>query len=43
MKEILLIGSGLSVLSPLLALAADPSTHPQDYPGPLGRRISSGH
>ncbi|MHB8973446.1 MAG: YeeE/YedE thiosulfate transporter family protein [Pirellulaceae bacterium] len=34
MKVFILIGSGLSVLSPLLAVAVGPSTHPQDYPGP---------
>ena len=34
MKTFLLIGIGLSALSPLLASVVAPGTHPQDYPGP---------
>ena len=33
MKTLLLIGVGLSALSPLFALTVAPGTHPHDYPG----------
>jgi hypothetical protein len=33
MKAILLFGIGLPVLSPLMAFAVAPGTHPHDYPG----------
>ena len=33
MKTLLTLGFGLAVLSPLVALAAEPGTSPHDYPG----------
>ena len=41
MKTFLLLGIGLSALSPLFAFAVAPGTHPQDDPVALGRPISS--